>query len=117
VIGSAVVAAAMEWTAGGYTVIVDGTVFPDSAQELARAFHQRDVPVHYVILCCDLSTCVNRAMERDGDVSDRSRFEALHARFSSIGAHGKHVIEASDSANDVASAVLAEFRSGGLAVA
>ena len=41
VLGRAVVAAAMQLTGGGYTVVVDGTVFPEPLAELAPACAER----------------------------------------------------------------------------
>ena len=116
VLGGAVIAAAMQFAHGGYTVVVDGTVFPDSLEELARAsLHQR-VPLHYVVLRCDLATCLERATRRDpGEHPDPARFAQLHARFDNLGEHERQVVEAAGTPDEVAAAVLAAFRSGRVA--
>jgi predicted kinase len=115
VVGGAVIAAAMQFANSGYTVVVDGNVFPESLEELARAFLHRTVPLHYTILRCDLGTCLERATHRDPDEHrDTASFAQLHARFDNLGAHERHVIEASGAPDEAAAAVLEAFQSGTL---
>ena len=71
----------MEFIRGGYMVTSDGTLFPDALDELAGACRHRKIPFHYVVLRCDLATCVKRAMGRDGERSDGEQCADLHARF------------------------------------
>jgi predicted kinase len=115
VIGGAVIAAAMQFLAAGYTVVVDGTVFPDSLEELGRACVRRGVPLHYVVLRADLATCVDRAASRNADGTDAKQIADVHARFETVGPHERHVVEAVATAEEVAAAVLASFRAGRLA--
>jgi Mrp family chromosome partitioning ATPase len=116
VLGGAVVAAAMQFSAGGYTAVVDGDVFPDAAEELAGACRRRGVPFHYAVLRCDLDTCVERATTRAaGERPDPGPFAALHARFTDLGEHESNVVEATAAPDDVAAAVLRALRSGRLA--
>lgn len=116
VLGGAVVAAAMQFVDGGYTVVVDGDVFPDSLEELAQACRLREVPLHYAILRSDLGTCLERATSRNtGEGPDLARFADLHARFDELGERERNVVEATGTPDEVARAVLAAFHSGTLA--
>ncbi len=117
VVGGAVIAAATEFAHGGYTVVIDGFIFPDALEELAHAFVHRSVPLHYVVLRCDLGTCWKRATGRDsGEPLDRTRFARLHARFDDLGSREPHALDAAGAPGEVAAAALTSFRSGRLAV-
>jgi predicted kinase len=117
VLGRAVVAAAMQFTSSGYTVVVDGTVFTEPLAELALACAQRDVALHYAVLRCDAATCFDRAVGRgDGERPDAKLLADLHAKFDDVGAYEGHVVDASGTPDEVAAAVLAAFRSGKLAI-
>jgi tRNA uridine 5-carbamoylmethylation protein Kti12 len=116
VLGGAVAVAAMQFAQGGYTVVVDGHVFLDSLEELARACLRREVPLHYAVLRCDLGTCLERATNASiGERPNPARFADLHARFDELGEHERNVVEATGKPDEVAAAVLAAFRSGRLA--
>jgi tRNA uridine 5-carbamoylmethylation protein Kti12 len=117
VLGGAVVAAAMQFADGGYTVVVDGHVFPDSLKELARACLHREVPLHYAVLRSDLGTCLERASRSMGERPDPARLADLHAKFDELGEHERNVVEATGTPDEVAGAVLAAFHSGRLAEA
>lgn len=111
-------AAAMQFADGGYTVVVDGHVFSNSLEELARACLHREVPLHYAVLRCDLGTCLERATNGSiGEPPNPGRFAELHAKFDELGEHERNVVEASGTSDDVAGAVLAAFHSGRLAEA
>src|SRR6266480_4938055 len=47
VVGAAVQAAAAQLAEGGYTVILDGPVFPDGADSMAERLEHRGIEVHY----------------------------------------------------------------------
>ena len=81
IVGRAAVGAAMQFLAGGYTVVLEGTVFPDVLEGLAAACREREVTFHYVVLRAPLSICVDRATARDGRSPSVSHFEDLHAQF------------------------------------
>jgi predicted kinase len=115
VVGRAAVAASMQYLAGGYTVVLDGTVFPDAFEELAAACRDLDVPLHYVVLRADRATCIARATARDGVAPSPSQFEQLHARFDALGARERHVVDASGTPDEVAALVVASIRAGALA--
>jgi hypothetical protein len=118
VLGGAVAVAAMQFAEGGWAVVVDGHVFPDSLEESARACLHRDVPLYYAVLRSDLGTCFERAKGRSiGERPDPARFADLHARFDHLGEHERNVVEATGTPDEVADAVLAAFRSGRLAEA
>ncbi|HEX8771819.1 MAG TPA: hypothetical protein VF711_13720, partial [Acidimicrobiales bacterium] len=69
--GAAVAAAAMEFAEGGYTVVLDGHIFPDGLDGLTPRSARRAVPLHYAVLRTDLATCLNRARQRrPADVDD-----------------------------------------------
>ena len=59
-VGRAVIAAAMQFVAAGYTVVVDGTIFPDAIDELAPACREHQVPLHYVVLRCPFDVARER---------------------------------------------------------
>ena len=108
----------MQLTDGGYTVVVDGTVFPEPLAELAPACAERDVALHDAVLRCDAVTCFDRAVGRgDGEQADAQLLADLHARFDDLGEYERHVVDASGAPDVVAAALLAAFRSGALAVA
>jgi predicted kinase len=115
VVGRAAVAAALQLIGGGYTVVFDGTVLPDSLDELTDACRDRELPLHYVVLRGDLGTCVDRATARDGERPDPAQFADLHGRFAALGAREPHVVDAGGTAEEVAARVLAAYRSGTLA--
>jgi len=118
VIGGAIGACAMEFAVGGYTVILDGTFFPDGVDGLAGWAARRDVPVHYAVLRTDLDTCLYRVRQRrPGDPSDLDAWTLLHTRMADLGRYEAHVFDASGAPGDIASAVLARLRAGSLAVA
>jgi predicted kinase len=116
VLGRAVVAAAMQFSAGGYTTVLDGDVFPDAIEELARACRDRGMALHYAVLRCDLGTCMERAKSRDpGERLDPVPFSELHARFCDLGEYEANVVEAAGTPDQVTAAVLDALRSGRLA--
>ena len=84
IVGGAAVASTMQFIAGGYSVVFDGTIFPDAIDELAEACQHREIPFHYVVLRCDLTTCIDRTVARDGErpsgVSRGTPRQILHAR-------------------------------------
>jgi len=116
-IGGAVFAAAMEFAAAGYTVIVDGCIFHSSLDRLARACRHRSVPLSYAVLRCDLDTCCERAARRDGEIPDRGLAAALHARFEDLGAYERHVVDAAGTRDEVTAALVSAFEAGMLRVA
>lgn len=123
VVGAAMAVAVMQFAAGGYTVILDGHLFPDGVEGLAAACAGRGIAVHYVVLRADLDTCLARANGR-GNAWGREPtplaelqqpMSDLHARFSDLGACEANVIESAGTPAEVAAAVLTAFRSGRLA--
>lgn len=116
-LGAAVVAAALEFATGGYTVVVDGHVFPEAVTELAAGFGGREVPLHYAVLRCDLSVCSERLRARDDGASpEREPFEHQHRRFEDLGRYSAHGVDATGAPEDVAEAVVSAFRGGRLDV-
>jgi predicted kinase len=117
VLGGAVLMAAMHFAEGGYTVLLDGHVFPDALAEVAQACRHRAVPLHYVVLRADLDTCWERAASRSiGErPDDPATFADLHVRFHDLGEHEQNVIEAARTPDDVAAVVVAAFNAGTLA--
>jgi predicted kinase len=121
-IGRAVIAAAFQFVAAGYTVVVDGTIFPDAIDELAPACREHEVPLHYVVLRCPFDVAHERAVDRARDRSD-DRADAdpqpesatiLHTRFEELGGYEHHAMDTSGPPAGVATAVLAAFTSGAL---
>lgn len=118
VLGGAVAAAALQFAEGGYTVVLDGHIFPDALDGggLAQWCAHRGVALHYAVLRPDLATCVARAARRrPGEPDDAESFARLHARFSELGDRETNVIEAAGTPEEVAAAVLAAFSAGTLA--
>jgi thymidylate kinase len=112
VVGGAVLAAAIDFARGGYGVLIDSCILPGALDELTQALPP-SVPLHYVILRCDLETCWGRAARRDpAEHLDRERFAQLHARFDGLAEHERHVVEATGTSDEVVGVVLAALRSG-----
>jgi predicted kinase len=116
VIGGAMAATAIQFAEGGYTVVLDGHLFPDSLEGLAPACQRRGVPLHYAVLRADLATCLERATSRaTGEPPDQTSFAELHGRFMDLGEHEANVVDATGPPDEVAAAVLAAFHSGRVA--
>ena len=117
-IGAAQAVAAAQFATGGYTVILDGTIFPEGVDGIAEICGRQDVDVHYVVLRADLDTCLERARRRDpGHPVDPDGFRALHSRFVDLAHREGHAMDASRPPEEVAGAVLAAFESSRLALA
>ena len=108
----------MQFVAAGYTVVLDGTIFPDAIDELAPACREHEVPLHYVVLRCPMDVARERAHDRDraGPVPQPESTAVLHSRFEKLGGYEHHAIDAAGTPADVATAVLAAFTSGALQV-
>jgi predicted kinase len=116
-IGAAQAAAATQFALGGYTVILDGPVFPKGVDGMAEICGRRGVRVHYAVLRTDLDTCLQRSRRRDpAGPADLGGFSALHSRFADLAHREGHAIDASGPPEQVADAVLTAFRSFRLAV-
>lgn len=117
VVGGAVGAAAIQFAVGGYTVVLDGTLFPGGVVGLAGWAVRQGVGVHYAVLRPDLETCRERAQRRSAiDPDDLEAFDRLHARFADLGNREVHVVDHTGPPKVVAAAVLAVFASGALLV-
>ena len=115
VVGAALAAAAAQLAVGGYTVILDGTIFPEGVEGMAEICGRRGVLVHYAVLRADLATCLKRAATRNpAEPPDLDAFKALHAKFADLGDREANAIDASGSAEQVAASVLSNFKSGRL---
>jgi predicted kinase len=115
VVGAALAATATQFALGGYTVILDGPMFPDGADGVAEICGRRNVSVHYTVLRADLPTCLERAKRRDpAGPPDLDAFTALHAKFMDLGESEANVINASGKTEQVVDSVLSAFRSGRL---
>jgi thymidylate kinase len=110
VLGGAVTAAALQFATGGYTVVLDGHIFPEGLDGLAHHSARRGVTLHYAILRPDLATCLTRVQQRrQGDPEDLESFTRLHARFADLGDHEANVIDTTGPPDEVAARVLAAF--------
>jgi predicted kinase len=116
VVGAAVAAAAIQFAEGGYTVVLDGTFFPDGVAGMSQMCAPRGAHVHYAVLRPDLPTCRSRVNQRGSGDPDDPQFARLHRRFEDLGNREANVIEASGSPQEVAEAVLSAFASGSLHV-
>src|SRR5215471_35986 len=65
VVGVSVAASATQFARGGYTVVVDGHLFPTGAEGMARMCRGRGIALHFVVPRPDLETCEARAAERE----------------------------------------------------
>jgi predicted kinase len=119
-VGRAAIAAAMQFVAAGYTVVVDGTIFPDAIDELAPACREHEVPLHLVVLRCPVDVARERALDRahDRTAADPQPESAaiLHTRFEELGSYERYAIDASGPPAVVATAVVTAFTSGALQV-
>ncbi len=115
VVGAALAATAAQFALGGYTVILDGPMFPYGADGVAEICGRHDVLVHYAVLRADLPTCLERAKQRDpAGPPDLEGFTALHAKFTDLGESEANAIDASGNAEQVVTSVLSAFKSGRL---
>ena len=115
VLGGAVAAAAMRFAEGGYTVVVDGHIFPERLGGLAQACLARGVPIHYAVLRADPSTCLERVKRRRGGHPEGlDGFARLHDRYTNLGDHESSVIDASGPRAEVGEVLLAAFTAGRL---
>jgi predicted kinase len=115
-VGRAAIAAAMQFVAAGYTVVLDGTIFPDAIDELAPACREQHVALHYVVLRCPFDVARDRAAMRDGKRPEPASATTLHARFEDLGGYEHNAVDASGPPNDVATAVVTAFTEGALRV-
>jgi len=130
VMGAAFGSAAIQFAVGGYTVILDGSVFPEGIEALAGFCAARNVRLHYAVLRPDLGTCLSRMQQRleeqrrprqagrpeyDG-FFDRDALTRQHDRFLELGCYEASVLDAEGSPEQVAQAVLAGVEAGSLLV-
>jgi predicted kinase len=117
-VGGAIAVSAMGFAGDGYTTVVDGYLFPDGVAGLAAACTARGLPCHYVVLAADLDTCWSRASARGEGrwPLERDQFVAVHERFRDLDLPARRVVDATVAPESVRDAVLAAYRSGGLAV-
>jgi predicted kinase len=106
VLGGAVAVAAMNFAYGGYTVVLDGHVFPEGLDRLAQECSRRGLPLHYAVLRTDLATCVGRVTQRHPGDADPESLARQHSRFFDLGDHEAKVIDASGTPEAVAAALL-----------
>lgn len=64
VVGVSAAASAIQFALGGYTVVVDGHLFPEGAEGMAQLCRRRGIALHYAVLRSDLETCERRASPR-----------------------------------------------------
>lgn len=93
-LGAAMASAAAQLAGGGYTTVVDGSVFPDGARGFATICGRHGVTVQYVVLRASLQTCRERVAGRGTPPPDDERFAALHDRYADLGEYEVHVVEA-----------------------
>ncbi|HWF75895.1 MAG TPA: AAA family ATPase [Caulobacteraceae bacterium] len=112
VVTRAIVAAAAEYAAGGYFVVVDGVVGPWFLDVYREAAGRLGVALDYVVLRPDRETAVARARDRDRDEAPLAPYPpGLYENFADLGALEAHVV---DSGAIDADALAAQLR-GGLA--
>ena len=117
IIGGAVGAAALEFAAGGYSVVLDGDFFPDGVQGLARWASRSRVEVHYVVLRADFDTCLRRVQQRRaGDPESVEAFRLLHSRFEDVSPFEANVFDSGEPPEHIAAAALNAFSAGRLLV-
>jgi hypothetical protein len=117
VLGGAVAAAALQFAEGGYTVVLDGHIFPDGLDGLTVWSERRSVPLHYAVLRPDFATCLTRVRQRrPGDPDDVESFARLYARFADLGDREANVVGATGTPKEVAAEILAAFTSEHLRV-
>jgi predicted kinase len=118
VLGGAAAAAAVQCAEGGYTVVLDGFVFPDRLDGLAAFFGRRGVRLQYAVLRADLATCLERVGRRHpGDPEDAVEFARLHGRFADLGEREANAIDATGPPEGVSAALLSALAAGRLEVA
>jgi predicted kinase len=93
VLGAAIATNAIEFAAGGYSVVLDGHLRPAGVQGLADGCASRHIAVHYAVLRADPATCLTRATER-GSPFDAADYAAQHDAFADLGAYQGNAIDA-----------------------
>lgn len=136
-LGRSVALTTLAFAEGGYTVVLDGTYFPDGVEGLAQPCSARGLAVHYAVLRPPLDTCLSRVTRRSSEAAaatsttsrQQSRFEALqpaererllreqYARFRDLGQHERHVVASDEPPDDVAALVVAAVTAGDLRLA
>jgi len=118
VVGVSVAASAIQFARGGYTVVVDGHLFPDGAEGMSSICRASGIGLHFAVLRPDLATCEERAAQRPPGTgrfrTDATSVRELYSRFTRLGAYEANVIDSSSSPADAAEAVLAAFHCGRL---
>jgi hypothetical protein len=115
ILGAVCAVAMMELAQGGYTVVVDGHLFPEGLVGLADACARRAIPLHYAVLRPDLETCLARIdQRRPGDADNVELFRDQHARYADLGGWETHVIDSSGEPADIASTLVAAVEAGRL---
>ena len=98
----ALAATAAQFALGGYTVILDGPMFPYGADGVAEICGRHDVLVHYAVLRADLPTCLERAKQRDpAGPPDLGRVHGTARSITDLGESEANAIDASGNAEQV----------------
>jgi len=108
-------AAALPWAKGGYQVVLDFSIPPDSVPTLQSMAIGRNIPVDFVLLRPSLEECARRAANREeGVVTDYTEYEYFYEQFSP---KGLACLQADDASPDqVAEKVEDLVRSGSTSI-
>jgi cytidylate kinase len=95
IVTRAIVAAAAEYAAGGYRVVIDGVIGPWFLDVYREAAQRLGVALDYVLLRPDRATAVARARDRDSTpLADYP--PGLYESFAELGPLELHVIDTTD---------------------
>lgn len=114
VVARALGAAAAEYAAGGFGVVLDTIVAPWALPEVAARPHALGIDVHYVVLRPRLHVALDRAASRDaGDLTDPAVVEQMWHAVADLGPYEHHVVDPSDlTVEEVVDAVWARLVDG-----
>jgi len=115
-LGAAVTAAAIVFARAGYTVIVDGPLFPHGIRGMQDMCEPRGVELHYAVLRPAPAECRERLRRRGGDAAVHHAFDQLYDRYEDLGDFAGHVFDNADDPATTSSAVLSAFEAGRLKV-
>jgi len=105
--------AAAGYAAAGYTTILDGIFGPWFLEEVMTA--AGDADLHYVVLRADLSTSIDRAVNRSETPTTEEVVRKMHGEFDQLAQYEPYVVDTSSATPEqVTDTVMKRFDAGEL---
>jgi len=83
--------AACSYAEAGYTTILDGIFGPWFLERMHAIIGDRET--HYVVLRADLSTSIDRAVNRSETPASEAMVRTMHGHFDQLGQYEPHVVD------------------------